>query len=69
MKTVDSGAIRLTSHTRKDLLSLVKKRRRTTLASPHHFLQIKKKKEEKASVILYKKKNLQVYKVRNTYKQ
>jgi hypothetical protein len=47
MKTVDSGAIRLTSHTRKDLLSLVKKRRRTTLASPHHFLQIKKKKKKK----------------------
>jgi hypothetical protein len=46
MKTVDSGAIRLTSHTRKDLLSLVKKRRRTTLASPHHFLQIKKKKKK-----------------------
>jgi hypothetical protein len=47
MKTVDSGAIRLTSHTRKDLLSLVKKRRRTTLASPHHFLQKKKKKKKK----------------------
>jgi hypothetical protein len=47
MKTVDSGAIRLASHTRKDLLSLVKKRRRTTLASPHHFLQIKKKKKKK----------------------